>query len=58
MDNYCGGRPKSSWASPKAMRGKCERRGGSANDGAAGANIIRRDAEVFVGAAEGYAGEV
>ena len=34
MDNCCCGRPKSSWASPKGMRGKCERRRGSANDGA------------------------
>ena len=33
------------------MRGKCERGRGSANDGAAGANVIRRKAE-------GYAGEV
>ena len=34
--------PKSSWASPKAMRGKCERRGGSVNVAAAGTNVIRR----------------
>ena len=31
MDNCCCGRPKSSWAPPKAMRGKCERGRGSAN---------------------------
>lgn len=42
MDNCCCGRPKSSWAPPKGMRGKCERRRGSVN--ADGAN-----AEVFVG---------
>ena len=42
MDNYCCGMPKSSWASPKAMRGKCERRGGSVNVAAAGTNVIRR----------------
>ena len=34
--------PKSSWASPKGMREKCERRRGSANVAAAGANVIRR----------------
>lgn len=34
--------PKSSWASSKAMRGKCERRGGSVNVAAAGTNVIRR----------------
>ena len=38
-----GGMPKSSWAPPKGMRGKCERRGGNINADAA-------NAEVFVGA--------
>ena len=42
----------------KAMREKCERRGGSVNVAAAGTNVIRREAEVFVGAAEGHAEEV
>lgn len=50
--------PKSSWAPPKGMRRKCERGRGSVNAGAAGAEVILRKAEVFVGVAEGYAGEV
>ena len=43
MDNYCCGRPKSSWAPPKGMRGKCERRGGNINAGAAGAEVFAGD---------------
>ena len=35
--------PKSSWASPKAMRGKCERRRGSANADGAGAEVFAGD---------------
>ena len=58
MDNCCCGMPKSSWAPPKGMRRKCERGRGSVNAGAAGAEVILRKAEVFVGVAEGYAGEV
>ena len=42
MDNCCCGRPKSSWAPPKGMRGKCERGRGNINEDGAGA-------EVFVG---------
>ena len=43
MDNCCGGRPKSSWAPPKAMRGKCEHRRGNINAGAANAEVFAGD---------------
>ena len=50
MDNCCCGRPKSSWAPPKGMRGKCERGRGSANaDGGsvnAGAEVQTRTGRV------------
>jgi len=58
VDNYCCGMPIALRGPRKAMREKCERRGGSVNVAAAGTNVIRREAEVFVGAAEGHAGEV
>ena len=58
MDNCCCGRPKSSWASPKGMRGKCERRGGSVNVAAEGANIIRREAKGYAGEGERGRGSV
>ena len=50
MDNCCCGRQNSSWASPKAVRGKwkavrgkCERRRGSANADGAGAEVFAGD---------------
>ena len=38
-----GGMPKSSWAPPKGMRGKCERRGGNINADGAGAEVFAGD---------------
>ena len=38
-----GGMPKSSWAPPKGMRGKCERRGGNINADGAGAEVFVDD---------------
>ena len=58
MDNCCCGRPKSSWAPPKASWENCERRGGSVNVAAEGANIIRREAKGYAGEGERGRGSV